>query len=35
MEATISTPEELTAKIKSEIVKWRKVIQVAGITMLN
>jgi tripartite-type tricarboxylate transporter receptor subunit TctC len=35
MEATTSTPEELTAKIKSEIVKWRKVIQVAGITMLN
>lgn len=35
MEATTSTPEELAAKIKAEILKWRKVIQVAGITMLN
>ena len=35
MEATTSTPEELASKIKVEIAKWRRIIQAAGIKMLN
>jgi len=30
-EAIVSTPEEFAARIKTEIPKWQKVIQTAGI----
>jgi tripartite-type tricarboxylate transporter receptor subunit TctC len=31
IEARASTPEEISARLKSDIEKWRKVIETAGI----